>query len=218
LFGGGEVALEKEGRDGEHAGDVVETVAAVVLRKICGGVEAHAEEILHGVFVFLAIEAAEDDAAGVGAAGIDGVEDAFERGEEGGPGGGRGLFGLGRGHEFVGDVFEHAFPGFAVGAGGDGQGKAVEGEVAFGRAAAVAFVAGLVEEGCDAAVEDELRRRFAEAPPPVGPALVRGAAEDRGEGEQQGNEKEAHGDRLWASGFPRGGKSVGCGDNGRYFA
>ena len=79
---GGDVLVEERRRDLQRGGDVVEAVARFVARQDVGRVDLDAEQVAHGVGVFLAVEAMQAHVARVLVllAGL--VEVAFDPGDE----------------------------------------------------------------------------------------------------------------------------------------
>ena len=69
LLGGGEVLLGQQRRHRQHVADVVEAVAGVVGGEIVGRLEVDADQVADRVVVFVAVEPADRDAAGVARAG-----------------------------------------------------------------------------------------------------------------------------------------------------
>ena len=148
FLGSGNVAVEQRGREVAD-GDVVETVARLVVGEQRGGVDGNAEEIADGVLVFRAVEAAEGvGAAGVGRGGGEAVEGGLEFGD-GGDVGGRGwaIFADGR-HLAVVELADDFFPerGIAGEVSGILSVEAFEGEVALFRRGVVAVDAVGAEE------------------------------------------------------------------------
>src|SRR5690606_3484358 len=109
----------------------------------------------------------------------------------------------------------HALPSLAAVALGAGRGEPGEHKVALAGGAVVALVTGLGEAGLEASFEDELGGGLAQGPPPVGPALVGGAAEHREKREQQKDGERAHGAGRGFRLSAGSGKGLD-GENGRY--
>ena len=65
LVGGSDVALHQHRRQRQHVADVVEAVAAVVLRELVGWTDVDGEQVADAVVVFGAVQAARGDAAGI---------------------------------------------------------------------------------------------------------------------------------------------------------
>ena len=65
-LGRGDVLLHQRGRERQHVADVVEAVAGVVLGKVVGRPDVHAEQVPDRVVVFGAIEAASRHTARIG--------------------------------------------------------------------------------------------------------------------------------------------------------
>ena len=80
---GGDVLIEKRRRYLEHVGDVVETVALVVLRQQRGGVDLEREEIFDRVRILGAIQSVQSDAPGIRLRGVRLVERALEPADRG---------------------------------------------------------------------------------------------------------------------------------------
>ena len=147
--GGGEVFLEEEGGEGEGVADVVETVAGVVGGEFFFDVVVDPEDFFDGVLIFDAIEPAGGDAAGVGCVAVDFEDVAFDPGADDGGvfGGGLGL--VGGGHGLAAEIAPDVVPEVDIGGESFVVGEVVEGDAAAVCAVAVAFVAGVFEDGED---------------------------------------------------------------------
>ena len=66
LLGGGKILFHQDGREREHVADGVEAIAGIVLRKILRGIGVDGQQIANRVVVFLAVETAGGNAAGLG--------------------------------------------------------------------------------------------------------------------------------------------------------
>ena len=198
FVGGGEVFLEKRGREGEDVADVVEAVAGVVGREVGGGFEIEADEVADGVVIFGAVEAAEGDSAGIGAGGVEFEELTFDERGDGlalGVGGKRGgVFGR---HLVACDDAEDGFPGFAGGVDVGSGAVAVEGDAGFVDTVGVAVVAVFFEERGYGVLEGGGRRD--------GEKGRRGLGGEEGEGEQR--EEGGAGERGWAHGVAGDGRA-----------
>ena len=102
-----QVALELGAGDVERFAHRIETVGTTVLGKAREDIEIEAEEVVEGVLVFAAIEAAEKRAA---VRGVLRGELRAERGEEGSHRGGGGAGFFGGWHLAGGDTVEDAHP------------------------------------------------------------------------------------------------------------
>ena len=156
---------------------MIEAVAGVVLGEVGGGGEIHAQDVTDGIGVFITTQTADDDAAGVGTFGVDGMQGVIEPAHKVGAGRRGGLGMLGGGHETELHVLEDAFPCLAIFSHGGGCGKGFQREGALSGGVVMALQAVAGDEGLDGLVKGKLRCGRTQVPVPPRPSLPGGCAE-----------------------------------------